>query len=66
MLLPDISLETFNTHYTRYPTMSTSQILSNNHTMAIEQHNDIILQQLEQKLLKEEEYFETIFRQDYC
>ena len=68
--LPDISFEKFTTHISDYHKMSTIQKLSYTNSIAVEQHNDIILQQLRLKILKEI-YSETILIQDnryqhYC
>ena len=68
--LPDISFEKFTTHISDYHKMSTIQKLSYTNSIAVEQHNDIILQQLRLKILKEN-YSETILIQDnryqhYC
>ena len=67
---PDISLEKLRKHDSIYFQTPTLQKLAKPITMAIEQQNDIILQQLRFKLQKEE-YSETILQQDpryrhYC
>ena len=68
--LPDISYEKFTTHKSDYHKLSTLQKLSFTNSIAVEQNNDIILQQLRLKILKES-YSETILLQDnryqlYC
>ena len=68
--LPDISLEKLCTHNSTYFQTPILQKLANSTKTAIEQQNDIILQQLRLKLQKEE-YSETILQQDsrfrhYC
>ena len=68
--LPDILLEKLSKHDSIYFQTPTLQKLAKPITMAIEQQNDIILQQLRFKLQKEE-YSETILQQDpryrhYC
>ena len=68
--IPDISFEKFTTHKSDYHNLTTIQKLSYTNTIAIEQNNDVILQQLRLKILKEN-YSETILMQDnryqhYC
>ena len=68
--LPDISFGKFTTHKSDYHKLSTLQKLSYTNSIAVEQNNDVILQQLRLKLLKES-YSETILLQDtryqhYC
>ena len=68
--LPDISFEKFTTHKSDYHKLSTLQKLSYTNSIAVEQNNDVILQQLRLKILKES-YSETILLQDtryqhYC
>ena len=68
--LPDISFEKCATHESVYHKFFTFQKLSNTNSLAIVQNNDIILQQLQLKILKED-YSETILLQDnrdhlYC
>ena len=68
--LPDISFEKFSTHKSDYHKLSTFQKLSYTNSIAVEQNNDVILQQLRLKILKES-YSETILLQDsryqhYC
>ena len=60
--LPDIWLEKLSKHDSIYFQTPTLQNLAKPFTMAIEQQNDIILQQLRFKLQKEE-YSETILQQ---
>ena len=60
--LPDISLDKLNLHKSTQIQTSTLQKLAKPITMAIEQNNDITLQQLRLKLQKEE-YSETILQQ---
>ena len=62
--LPDISFEKFTTHKSDYHKLSTLQKLSYTNSIAVEQNNDVILQQLRLKILKEA-YSETILVQDY-
>ena len=57
--LPDISFEKFTTHKSDFHKLSTFQKLSNTNTIAVEQNNDTILQQLRLKILKQD-YSETI------
>ena len=68
--LPDISFEKFTTHKSAYHKLSTIQKLSYTNSIAVEQNNDVILQQLRLKILKEN-YSETILMHDnryqhYC
>ena len=68
--LPDISLDKLSIHKSTQTQTPTLQKLAKPITMAIEQNNDITLQQLRLKLQKEE-YSETILQQDpryrhYC
>ena len=68
--LPDISLEKLSKHISAYFETPILQKLAKPTTMAIEQQNDIILQQLCLKIQKEE-YSEFILQQDplyrhYC
>ena len=68
--LPDISLDKLSLHKSTQTQTPTLQKLAKPITMAIEQNNDITLQQLRLKLQKEE-YSETILQQDpryrhYC
>ena len=68
--LPDISFEKFTTHKSQYHKLSTIQKLTSINSIAVEQNNDIILQQLRLKILKEN-YSESILMQDnryqhYC
>ena len=60
---PDISFEKFDTHHSNVQKLSVCQKLTNINTVAIEQNNDVILQQLKLKLQKEE-YSETTLIQD--
>ena len=60
---PDISFEKFSIHHSNVQRLSICQKLTNINTVAIEQCNDVILQQLKLKLQKEE-YSETILIQD--
>ena len=62
--LPDISFKKFATHKSDYHKLSTLQKLSYTNSIAIEQNNDVILQQLRLKILKES-YSETILLQKY-
>ena len=59
--MPDICFEKFTTHKNNYDKLSHK--FSNANFLAIEQNNDIILEQLKLKLLKEE-YSEPILLQD--
>ena len=61
--LPDISFEKFSIHHSNVQRLSICQKLTNINTVAIEQNNDVKLQQLKLKLQKEE-YSETILMQD--
>ena len=61
--LPDILFDKFSTHNSTHHTLSGHHKLSNTNTVAIEQNNDVILQQLRLKLLKEENS-ETVLIQD--
>ena len=68
--LPDNSFEKFITHKSDYYKLSTLQKLSYTNSIAVDQNNDVILQQLRLKILKEA-YSETILVQDtryqhYC
>ena len=68
--LPDITLDKLSLHKSTQIQTPTLQKLAKPITMAIEQNNDITLQQLRFKLQKEE-YSETILQQDpryrhYC
>ena len=68
--LHDISFEKFTTHKSDYRTLSTIQKLSYTNSIAVEQNNDVILQQMRLKILKES-YSETVLTQDsryqhYC
>ena len=56
-------MEKFSTHNGNYYKLSTFQNLSNLKTVAIEQNNDVILQQLSLKTLKVE-YPKIIFLKD--
>ena len=60
--LPDISFEKFTTHNSKYQHLSICQKLTNINAVAIEQNNDVILQQLKFKIQKED-YCETILLQ---
>ena len=62
--LPDISFEKFTTHTSEYHKLSITQKLTNINSIAVEQNNDVILQQLRLKILKEN-YSETILMQDH-
>ena len=62
--LPDISFEKFTTHKSDYHKLSTFQKLSYANSIAVDQNNDVILQQLRLKILKES-YSETILLQDH-
>ena len=61
--LPDISFEKFTIHKNDYYKHSTFQKLSYTNSIAVEQNNDVILQQLQFKILNEN-YSETILLQD--
>ena len=61
--LPDISFETFTTHQNDHHKLSTLQKLSHTNSIVIEQNNNVILQQLRLKILKEN-HSETILLQD--
>ena len=61
--MPDIFFEKFTTHRSNYQELSICQKLANINTVAIEQNNDVILQQIKLKIQKEE-YSETILIQD--
>ena len=50
--LPDISFEKFTTHKSDYHKLSTIQKLSYTNSLAVEQNNDVILQQLRLKLFR--------------
>ena len=65
--IPNISFEKFSTHESGYNKLLTFQRLSNISSVAIEQNNEIILQQLRLQILKGE-YLETVLMQDnrYC
>ena len=63
--LPDISFEKFTAHKSDYHKLSTLQKLSYTNSIAVEQNNDVILQQLRLKIVKEC-YSETILLQDNC
>ena len=68
--LPDISFEKIATHKSDYYKLTTLQKLTYQNSIAVEQNNDVILQQLRLKILKEN-YSETILLQDnryqhYC
>ena len=68
--LPDISFEQFTTHKSDYHKLSSFQKLSYTFSIAVEQNNDVILQQLGLKILNEN-YSETILLLDnryqhYC
>ena len=60
---PDISFEKLGTHHSNLQGFSICQKLTNVNTVAIEQNNDIILQQFKLKIQKEQ-YSETILLQD--
>ena len=60
---PDISFDNFSIDHSNVQRLSICQKLNNINTVAIEQNNDVILQQLKLKLQKEE-YSETILIQD--
>ena len=62
--LPDVSFEQFTTHTSDYNKLSITQKLTNINSIAVEQNNDVILQQLRLKILKEN-YSETILMQDH-
>ena len=61
--MPDISYEKFSSHSSCYHKRSTCRKLANTITVALEQNNDVILQQFKLKIQKEE-YSETILIQD--
>ena len=61
--LPDILFEKFTTHKSDYHRVSPLQKLTYTNSIAVEQNNDVILQQLRLKILKES-YSETILLQD--
>ena len=68
--LPDISFEKFTTHRSDYHKLFTLRKLSNSNSIAVEQKNDVILQQLQLKIPKQD-YSETNFLQEnwykqYC
>ena len=68
--LPDISFEKIATHKSNYCNLATLQKLSYPNSIAVKQNNDVILQQLRLKILKED-YSETTLLQDtryqhYC
>ena len=68
--LPGISFEKFTTYKSDYNKLSTLKKLSYTNSIAVEQNNNVILQQLRLKILKES-YSETILLQDnryqhYC
>ena len=68
--LPDISFEKFATHKSDNYKLTTLQKLTYPNSIAVEQNNDVILQQLRLKILKEN-YCETILLQNnryqhYC
>ena len=60
--LPDNSFENFTTHSSNYQHLSICQKLAIINTVAMEQNNDVTLQQLKLKIQKEE-YSETILIQ---
>ena len=62
--LPDISFEKFTTHTSDYNKLSITQKLTNINSIAVEQNNDVILQHLRLKIMKEN-YSETIIMQDH-
>ena len=62
--LPDISFEKFTTHTSDYNKLSITQKLTNIISIAVEQNNDVILQHLRLKIMKEN-YSETILMQDH-
>ena len=62
--LPDISFEKVTTHKSDYHKLSTFQKLSYANSIAVERNNDVILQQLRLKILKEC-YSETILLQNH-
>ena len=62
--LPYFSFEKFTTHKSDYHKLSTLQKLSYTNSIAVEQTNDVILQQLRLKIVKEN-YSETILLQDH-
>ena len=59
--LPDISFEKFTTHKSEYHKLCTFQKLSHKDSVAVEQNNDVILQQLLLKILKK-----TTQRPSFC
>ena len=61
--LSDISFEKSTTHKSDYHKLSTLQKLSYTNSLAVEQNNDVTLQQLRLKIVKES-YSETILVQD--
>ena len=61
--LPDISFEKFGIHHNNYHKLSLYHKLSNINTVAIEQNNEVKLQQLRLTILKVEQS-ETILLQD--
>ena len=61
--LPDISFEKFSIHHNNYQKISICQKLANTNTVAIEENNDVIVQQLKLKIQKEE-HSETILTQN--
>ena len=61
--LPDTSFEQFTTHKRDYHKRTTFQKLSYTNSIAAEQNNDVVLQQLRLKILKEN-YSETTLLQD--
>ena len=68
--LPDISFKKLATHKSDYYKLTTLQKLTNPNSIAVDQNNDVILQQLRLKILKEN-YSETNLLQDnryqhYC
>ena len=62
--LLDIAFEKFTTHKSDYHKLSTFQKLSYANSIAVKHNNDVILQQLRLKILKEN-YSETISLQDH-
>ena len=61
--LPDISFEKIRTHHSNYQKFSICQKVANTNTVAIEQNSDVILQQLNFKLQKED-FSQTTLLQD--